>query len=718
MKIRNVAGALLIALLLFVVACGQEQNDSSSSSDRSFTNAWDEALSERARLYEVLPDSTLAYVRVPNLWGMLAAPKSGSLAPALGSSANAETIAGLQARIPEVMTEEFGPAAPLLTLLLETLRSPLEVALVGEGSQPMEADIVIEGRFAFESVDELNALLTSVTNPGGMLQLLQPASEEQPGQILAGVFPVFYAFDPTSQRVRLVGGMAAQPESFGRSREWPENPESPMRTFHDRIDASGHGLFVWADMARLTPLMRQTLPADELEELETLGALSTDQVALGYGEVNGKAGLSLLASGSGGTLWDFTLPTIEALDFSTNGSPRAVVGLTVPDYAWLEALWLNLDDTGPEDIAKLDSKLTEEVGVGLREIVDTVAGRLFYVSDNNGGYLVHQSRNPDQWSALWDKLGERFDIRQTSAEHAGQVIHHVALPGINLDDQLDDGDTTGEQAGLFLVRKFMDIGTHFFWTGEGRNILISSVPQVLMDRQDNPGDTDVSDWLTAAGLAIEQAGLFAAMEIHDAPQRNYHTYLTTLLALGDMLDHPVDLMSFPTARELGLESTGTIGFGMDFSDGQIGATLTFENHPGDLFYGGIGGMGGIAVVGILAAIAVPAYQDYTVRAKVAAAMTETAMARLTIAEFYASSGRLPNAEETAELELGATGDKLVDLYYDSRTLRLVATLPADPALGEQPILELVPVLQSGTVTRWRCASTTIEEKHLPASCRP
>ena len=55
----------------------------------------------------------------------------------------------------------------------------------------MEADIVIEGRFAFESVDELNALLTSVTNPGGMLQLLQPASEEQPGQILAGVFSCF-----------------------------------------------------------------------------------------------------------------------------------------------------------------------------------------------------------------------------------------------------------------------------------------------------------------------------------------------------------------------------------------------------------------------------------------------------------------------------------------------------------------------------------------------
>ncbi len=50
MKIQNLVGAILIALLLFVVACGQDQDDSLTSSDSSFTNAWDEALAERARL--------------------------------------------------------------------------------------------------------------------------------------------------------------------------------------------------------------------------------------------------------------------------------------------------------------------------------------------------------------------------------------------------------------------------------------------------------------------------------------------------------------------------------------------------------------------------------------------------------------------------------------------------------------------------------------------
>ncbi len=721
MNIQRFAGAILIALVLFVVGCGQEQGDSSSSADRSFTNAWQESLAERARLFEVLPDSTLAYIRIPNLWGMIGAPKSGSLAPALGSPANAQTIAALQARIPEVMSEEFGPAAPLLTLLLETLRSPLEIALVGDGPQPMEADIVIEGRFNFDSVDALNALLTDFTEPGGLLQLLQPAAEDQPGQILAGIFPIFFAFDPETRRVRLLGGMAAQPESFDRSRTWPVNPEAPMREFHDRIDASGHGLFIWADMARLTPLMQQTLPPDELEELETLGVLATDQLALGYGDVNGKAGLSLLASGSGGKLWDLSLPAIDGMDFQASGVPRAVAGLVLPDYAWLERVWLSVDETGQDSISELDGKMVEEVGVSLSELVDTFAGRLYYVKDDNGGYLVHQARNPEQWSALWKKLGERFDIQQTPAERKGQTIHHVALPGINLDDELagnlDDGDSTAEKAGLFFLRKVMGIGTHFFWTREDQNILISSVPQVLIDRRTYPGDTPVAEWLKAAGLSVDSAGLFAATEIRDAPQRNYHTYLTTLQALGDMLDHPVDLMAFPSARELGLERTGTIGFSMDYSNSLIGATLAFENHPGDLFYGGVGGMGGLAMASILMAIAIPAYQDYTVRAKVAAALTATAPARLVIAEHYATHGRLPNAEETAELDLGAIDETLVDLYYDSRTLRLVATLPADPALGEQAVLEIVPVLQDGMVARWRCVSTSIAEKYLPASCR-
>ncbi len=49
----------------------------------------------------------------------------------------------------------------------------------------------------------------------------------------------------------------------------------------------------------------------------------------------------------------------------------------------------------------------------------------------------------------------------------------------------------------------------------------------------------------------------------------------------------------------------------------------------------------IAIVGILAAIALPAYQDYTVRAKMSEALANLAEAKTSISEYYAANGVMP-----------------------------------------------------------------------------
>ena len=59
----------------------------------------------------------------------------------------------------------------------------------------------------------------------------------------------------------------------------------------------------------------------------------------------------------------------------------------------------------------------------------------------------------------------------------------------------------------------------------------------------------------------------------------------------------------------------------------------------------------IAIVGILAAIALPAYQDYTIRARMSEPLAIAAEAKTTMSEFYASNGRLPTLQ--ASLGLGA-----------------------------------------------------------------
>ena len=51
----------------------------------------------------------------------------------------------------------------------------------------------------------------------------------------------------------------------------------------------------------------------------------------------------------------------------------------------------------------------------------------------------------------------------------------------------------------------------------------------------------------------------------------------------------------------------------------------------------------VAIIGILAAIALPAYQDYTVRAKVSELMLATSAGKVPVAEFYQIKGSLPNA---------------------------------------------------------------------------
>jgi type IV pilus assembly protein PilA len=54
------------------------------------------------------------------------------------------------------------------------------------------------------------------------------------------------------------------------------------------------------------------------------------------------------------------------------------------------------------------------------------------------------------------------------------------------------------------------------------------------------------------------------------------------------------------------------------------------------------GIGFIAVMGILAAIALPAYQDYTVRAKISGAMVQVSPVKVQVAEFFATENRCPS----------------------------------------------------------------------------
>ncbi len=140
----------------------------------------------------------------------------------------------------------------------------------------------------------------------------------------------------------------------------------------------------------------------------------------------------------------------------------------------------------------------------------------------------------------------------------------------------------------------------------------------------------------------------------------------------------------------------------------------------------------IAIVGILAAIALPAYQDYTVRAKVSEALANLAEAKTTIAEFYSANNRLPDSATIAGINTDPNTDIVASILYTSN-----AREPLLEAVIKQAILpngvsdyyfQLSGYTASGNRIIWTCmptsatgaisgGTTEMLEKYLPANCR-
>lgn len=141
----------------------------------------------------------------------------------------------------------------------------------------------------------------------------------------------------------------------------------------------------------------------------------------------------------------------------------------------------------------------------------------------------------------------------------------------------------------------------------------------------------------------------------------------------------------------------------------------------------------VAIIGILAAVALPAYQDYTVKAKVSEVVLAASSCRTTVTEAVQASPAadieavLPTVCDFAPTKYVASGavskDGLITVTADTTNL---AALAGTTDLTLQPIqtgtTKLVGKTDGGkTIAGWRCGATadgtTIPAKYLPGSCQ-
>lgn len=128
----------------------------------------------------------------------------------------------------------------------------------------------------------------------------------------------------------------------------------------------------------------------------------------------------------------------------------------------------------------------------------------------------------------------------------------------------------------------------------------------------------------------------------------------------------------------------------------------------------------IAIIGILAAVAIPAYQDYTMRAKMADPMTMAATAKTHVTEFYTANGSWPGANTNAGLSVAASfTSKYVSSLTVAGTLITVVLKTMNTSVTAGLTIAFAAADMGGNIV-WTCRSSLAaadKTKYMPTDCR-
>lgn len=122
----------------------------------------------------------------------------------------------------------------------------------------------------------------------------------------------------------------------------------------------------------------------------------------------------------------------------------------------------------------------------------------------------------------------------------------------------------------------------------------------------------------------------------------------------------------------------------------------------------------IAILAILLAIAVPAYQDYSIRARAAEGISVAAGAKLAVAETFQSTGDFPSAEASYGWAFDTASDYVSDVEITGSGVITATT--TNTGATTDPIFRFTPDTGGGRID-WLCEYTAGEAKHVPAECR-
>jgi Tfp pilus assembly protein PilE len=122
----------------------------------------------------------------------------------------------------------------------------------------------------------------------------------------------------------------------------------------------------------------------------------------------------------------------------------------------------------------------------------------------------------------------------------------------------------------------------------------------------------------------------------------------------------------------------------------------------------------VALIGILAAIAIPAYQDYTTRARLNEAVSMGNAAASAVAGYYSQHQEIPGSLDQAGFAVPPSSS-VRNVSVDSQNGVVSVTMAEGPVAGKT--LLLIPSLGDNNRIDWECKSEEIQDRYLPRQCR-
>lgn len=122
----------------------------------------------------------------------------------------------------------------------------------------------------------------------------------------------------------------------------------------------------------------------------------------------------------------------------------------------------------------------------------------------------------------------------------------------------------------------------------------------------------------------------------------------------------------------------------------------------------------VVIIGILGAVAVPAYQDYTIRSQVTEGLSLASGAKVQVAEYYSNHGEFPQDNNDIGFN-GATGSLISTTeIHEEGEIRTIFGEGANKA-AQGKTLSLFPWPTESENLKWDCEGT-LDEKYMPTGC--